>query len=164
MDNSTNIITDSFMAKVKANEGTREYQAKMGYYKQGLFYVYKCSLGFNTIGYGHLCTPAEVKEFKQGITELKAQMLFKMDLAKAEQQARLLYQMNKHPISVQEVLVEMVYQLGAGTASKFKQFKDYLEAFDYNNAALELQDSRWYKQTPNRVKSHMAVLKAHAKK
>lgn len=35
-------------------EGTKEYQATKGYFKQGRFWIYKDSLGFPTIGYGHL--------------------------------------------------------------------------------------------------------------
>lgn len=160
----TSITTPRFIEKVKANEGTKEHQAKVGSYRNGLFQIYKCSLGFDTIGYGHLCSPAEVKAYKSGITELKAMMLFSLDLAKAEQQARKLFSMNLYPVGVQEVLVEMVFQLGSGTTSKFKKFKLALEAMDYSKAAQELKDSAWYKQTPSRVKGHMSVLEAHAKK
>lgn len=158
------ITTPRFIERVKANEGTKDYQAKVGSYRNGLFHVYKCSLGFDTIGYGHLCSPNEVQEYKNGITELKAMMLFSLDLAKAEQQARKLFSMNVHSVEVQEVLVEMVFQLGSGTASKFKKFKLALEAMNYSKAAQELKDSAWYKQTPSRVKAHMSVLDAHAKK
>lgn len=155
----TNIRTDAFVQRIMQNEGTKEYQRKMQTFKKGLFYVYKCSEGFDTIGYGHLCSAKEVQEYKNGISELKATMLLQKDLLQAENDARDLFEVNRHSIEVQQMLVEMVFQLGKTTASKFKQFKAALDALDYKTAALELIDSRWHKQTPNRVKLHVEVLR-----
>ncbi|MGY3860238.1 glycoside hydrolase family protein [Aeromonas lacus] len=153
------IRTNAFVQRIMQNEGTKEYQRKMQSYRKGQFFVYKCSEGFDTIGYGHLCTPQEVQEYKNGISELKAITLLQRDLLEAENDARRLFEINRHSLEVQQLLVEMVFQLGANTASKFKQFKAALDAKDYNRAALELIDSRWYKQTPNRVQLHVDVLR-----
>ena len=40
--------------RLKEYEGTKAYQTKLGYYRDGTFRVYKDSLGKNTIGHGHL--------------------------------------------------------------------------------------------------------------
>lgn len=37
-------------ARLKEYEGTKEYQAKLKYFKNGKFYPYADSLGFRTIG------------------------------------------------------------------------------------------------------------------
>jgi GH24 family phage-related lysozyme (muramidase) len=50
-------------------EGTKEYQTKMNYFRNGKFYPYKDSLGKLTIGCGHLVLKSE--NFSDGITEKK---------------------------------------------------------------------------------------------
>ncbi len=152
------IIDENMLKTVKLNEGCIEYQTKMKYFRAGRFFVYKDSLGFDTIGYGHLCTSAEVQKYKQGISEIDANNLLALDLGKAEQGARRLFQMNRHSTQVQRVLVEMVFQLGESKAAQFKKFKMQLEAKEYKLAAGELKNSNWFRQTPNRVQGHINVL------
>ncbi len=154
------MATDAFLNKIKINEGSKDYQRKMKSYLNDRFRVYKDSLGYPTIGYGHLCNPSEVQKYKNGITEPEAHNLLCLDVAHAEQQARSLFQMNKFPLPVQEVLVEMVFQLGASKAQQFKKFKANLDTFNYKAAANELKNSNWFKQTPNRVLRHIAVLES----
>jgi len=55
------------------------------------------------------------------------------------------------PIEKQEVLFEMAYQLGVNGLLNFKMMWLALENFDYKVAAVEMLDSRWSKQTPNRA-------------
>ncbi len=56
----------------------------------------------------------------------------------------------------------MVFQLGETGVSKFKNMlKALKEGPDYQTAAIEMLDSRWAKQTPNRAEamsSEMAAL------
>lgn len=40
--------------KLKEYEGTKAYQTKLKYFREGKFYPYKDSRGYLTIGYGHL--------------------------------------------------------------------------------------------------------------
>ena len=56
------------------------------------------------------------------------------------------------PETVQEVLVEMAYQMGVSGLLKFKKMWAALAERDYETAAKEALDSRWAKQTPNRAK------------
>ncbi|WP_421292977.1 glycoside hydrolase family protein [Aeromonas veronii] len=152
------MATQELVERIKKNEGNIAYQKKNGMFKNNKFQLYKDTLGYWTIGYGHLCTDAEVKKFKDGISETQAGILLLQDVVEAEQGARRLFEMNRHSAAIQDVLIEMVFQLGERKAAGFKKFKAALEALDYKTAADELKDSSWYKQTTNRVQQHIAVL------
>ena len=61
--------------------------------------------------------------------------------------------------NAKEVLCEMIYQMGFSGVSKFKNMIKALQNRDYKLASIEMLDSRWAKQTPNRAKElsdHMA--------
>jgi len=49
------------------------------------------------------------------------------------------------------ILIEMVYQLGVYGVSKFKKMLIALDSKDYQTASIEMLDSKWAKQTPNRA-------------
>ena len=51
----------------------------------------------------------------------------------------------------QEVIVNMIYNLGEAGLSKFKRFLAALETHDYETAADEMQDSKWYYQVHGRA-------------
>ena len=53
--------------QLKSYEGTKSYQATKGYYKNDKFWTYVDSLGYPTIGYGHLVLKGE--SFSNGLTE-----------------------------------------------------------------------------------------------
>ena len=58
-----------------------------------------------------------------------------------------------------EVICEMVFQLGIGGVSKFKNMWKALEEGDYYTASVEMLDSRWAKQTPKRAESLSNIMK-----
>ena len=49
-------------------------------------------------------------------------------------------------------VVNMAFQLGLPRLLKFKNFQYHLNKCDYESASLEMLDSLWAKQTPNRAK------------
>lgn len=51
----------------------------------------------------------------------------------------------------QEALINFVFNVGIGTAMKFKNAMAALEAHDYDTAAIEMLDSNWAKQVGNRA-------------
>ena len=59
------------------------------------------------------------------------------------------------PDDVQDVLVEMAYQIGVSGLLKFAKMLAKLEQGEYVQAAQEGLDSRWAKQTPGRAKELM---------
>ena len=103
---------------------------------------YKDSKGYLTIGYGT----------KLPLTKEEAEMLLKHRLGSSIYELQL----NKPfvtelPNNIQEVLYEMVYQLGVKGLLSFKKMWKAIENRDWNGMIKEMRDSKWYRETPNRV-------------
>ena len=60
------------------------------------------------------------------------------------------------------VVIEMVFQLGIGGVSKFKNMLEALRESDYANAAVHILASNWHKQTPKRCEELAEVLRTCA--
>ncbi|EIT6979587.1 glycoside hydrolase family protein [Escherichia coli] len=140
--------------RLKEYEGTVAYQKKVGYYRDGKFYVYQDSLGFNTVGYGHLLTRGE--SYPNGITEAEAEALLDHDIMIAQHNVDTLDLWV--PPDWREFLVIMVFQLGLAGVQKFQKMLKALREKNYPEAVKQAKDSRWYKQTPNRVDQMIAAL------
>jgi len=120
--------------------------------------VYKDSLGFATIGFGHLVR--EDDPYKEGETYSKEQLQeqFDKDFEEAKTNAfSLIGDLSLH-LQAKCVIIEMVFQLGIGGVSKFKAMWKALEQNDYNTASLEMLDSRWAKQTSKRAEKLSAIM------
>ena len=124
--------------------------------------VYLDTLGKRTVGVGHLC----VEDFWEDDKEYDEQFLMEIlekDLGQAIIGAREL--MMEHGCmdineKAEEILIEMVFQLGKTGVSKFKNMWKALSELNYVGASYEMLDSRWAKQTPNRAKSMAKIMKA----
>ena len=57
----------------------------------------------------------------------------------------------KLPEDIQHVLINMAFQLGGPRLRKFKMMIAAVEVEDYREMALQMEDSRWFKQTTNRA-------------
>jgi lysozyme len=119
---------------------------------------YTDTLGYLTGGVGHRIMPNE----EVPTTEAGWMKLFDSDFQSAwEFMERFCEENNLRVISdnAKEVLCEMIYQMGFSGVSKFKNMIKALQNRDYKLASIEMLDSRWAKQTPNRAKelsNHMA--------
>ena len=122
----------SLIADIKRHEG---YSKK----------VYKDTLGYDTIGIGFLIASLELDEDVCDI-------ILERRLKKNEQvlQRKLTFY-NDLPISVKNIIQNMYYQLG-NSLFKFVKTLHYIENGKYRAASLEMLDSLWAKQTPNRAK------------
>ena len=115
---------------------------------------YTDTRGFLTGGYGHkILEGEEVPTDQEGWEKL-----FQEDLEKARDGAARLIEKNKLenlPCEVHEIIIEMVYQMGEKGVSKFKKMFKALrqEPKDYEEAADQMMDSRWAKQTYSRARS-----------
>jgi len=139
---------DRLLQSVKKHEGYRNK-------------VYLDTLGKRTVGVGHLC----VEDFWEDDKEYSEEMLMnilKDDLKNAIEGAeRLLKDCRILDSLAKEIIIEMVFQLGETGVSKFKNMlKALKEGPDYQTAAIEMLDSRWAKQTPNRAASMSAEMAA----
>jgi len=134
---------------LKKLEGTKQYQTKMKYFRNGMFHIYKDSEGFETIGYGHLVKQSERIKFVNGITEQQADQLLLVDYQKAKRDA------DSFNLDLPErwnALVSiLVFQLGKAGYSKFIKHLAALKNRNYATAIAELKNSKLYQQTPNRI-------------
>ena len=60
---------------------------------------------------------------------------------------------NALPLEVQAILTEMAYQMGVSGLMNFKKMWSALEVEDFEEAKIQMLDSRWAKQTPTRALS-----------
>ncbi|AUS03008.1 glycoside hydrolase family 24 protein [Vibrio phage 2.275.O._10N.286.54.E11] len=142
----------ALLENLKSHEGTLEYQKATGTYRNDKFQTYNDSLGYLTIGYGHLIKSNE--DFSGGITSTEADDLLSYDSCTAIGQAKSIA--TSHgiviPYDAQLVLAEMCFQLGKNGVLGFRNFLQALKEHNYNTAADEMLDSTWYNQTPKRAK------------
>ena len=82
---------------------------------------YQDQLGFYTIGYGHLITEKENKYYIKKFKKKHFEELFEIDFKKAHEQYKNNFFKKDHTTSEKELLIEMLFQLGAKGVSKFKK-------------------------------------------
>lgn len=151
--------------KIKVDEGTFEAQSAK-HVRNGRFQYFRdiSQKGALCIGYGHNFPPSDRAKFEGGITPAEADALLQQDLVVHVNNAKKLYAQYRLqiPRDIQQVIVEMVYQMGHGSAAGFRKFFAALKNNNYRLAAAELRTSAWYRQTPNRVQGHIDVILRHA--
>ena len=113
---------------------------------------YKDQLGYLTIGYGHLILSNEKILLKKKINKKELEEIFEKDFKKALSD----FNNTLKPITSNkkeaELLIEMIFQLGIKGCLKFKNLIKNIRAGKKHLVCLDMMDSLWYKQTPNRVK------------
>ena len=124
--------------------------------------VYLDTLGKRTVGVGHLC----VEDFWEDDKEYEESFLMEIlqkDLQEAIRSAKEL--MDEHGCAdiderAEEIIIEMVFQLGRTGVKKFRNMWKALSEQNYIGASFEMLDSKWAKQTPNRAKDMADQMKA----
>ena len=133
----------TLIKKIKKHEGFRST-------------VYECTEGYETIGYGFA-----IKDLK--LDEDIAEMILVRKIADLVARIKETFPWTKDaPEAIQDVVVDMCYQLGINGFSKFKKTIYLLETEQYDEASIEMLDSLWAKQTPNRAKELSEQLRALA--
>ena len=131
---------DDLLKKIKEHEGFKSR-------------VYKCTEGYDTIGYGFAVKDLELDE------DIAEEILL-IKLEKLIQRVRAKFKwLDTVPHEVQGVLVNMSYQMGVNGVSKFKKALHAMQMFQWKIAADELMDSRWARQTPNRAKELSNIIR-----
>ena len=113
--------------------------------------IYKCSEGFDTIFYGHLCVEPEQWDDDKEYTKEELNVVFEKDFNEALKNAEHLIGERSINDTAKEVIIEMVFQLGIGGVGKFKNMWSALDREDYGEASFQMLDSLWAKQTPARA-------------
>ena len=134
---------------------------------EGVVYeVYADHLGLHTFGVGHLIVEGDAEwgaEFGTPVSEERVWECFEKDLDTSISECHVLYgedTFEGFPEEVQQVVVNMMFNMGRPRLSQFKKFNAALEAGDWATAAVEGRDSRWYKQVTNRAERLMSRLEA----
>ena len=108
--------------------------------------VYKCTEGYDTIGYGFA-----IKDLV--LDEDVADLILMKKLHKLLERILIAFPWFKDVNDdAKSVVVNMCYQLGLSGFSKFKKTVYLLETEQYEEASIEMLDSLWAKQTPARAR------------
>ena len=140
MDTNTNIkvVFKGLKKRIKTNEG---YSDK----------TYKDQLGYQTIGFGHLIRKKDKIILNKVYSKKYLETLFEKDFKKTLEDFNKNFKKLSLKKNEQELLIEMIYQMGIKKVLKFKKVIYYLKTKQKNMVCLEMMKSLWYKQTPKRV-------------
>ena len=126
--------------------------------------VYNDHLGYLTFGIGHLITqkdPEAEWPIGEPVSEERVKECFDKDVETSITEIKFMVKdFDDKPDIVQEVLVNMLFNLGYHRLSAFKKFLKAIKKNDWNEAAKEGRDSRWYTQVTMRAERLMSKLEA----
>ena len=114
--------------------------------KGGVFFPYQDTQGFVTIGYGRCLD-------KKGLSATEALFLLNGDIADAVEDVQhccSVYDQISRPRQL--AMVSLAYNLGREGLAGFVHFLNYVHQGDWENATLELLDSKAAKQDPQRYR------------
>ncbi len=132
-------------SRIKKNEG----------YSNQIYYD---QLGNPTIGFGHLIKKREKFLYQKKYSKKYLNKFFDNDFCLALSDFNKNYKANGLSKNSQEVLLEMIFQLGIKKCLEFKKFNKSLKKKLPHMAALEMLNSRWHDQTPKRVEKLIDLL------
>ena len=117
--------------------------------------IYLDHLGLATFGIGHLVTEWDEEygwEVGTPVSEDRCNEVFDSDIQVVLSDCEHLYpDFNELPEEVQRIIANMMFNMGRPRLSKFKGMKSGVDARDWQKAADEMVDSRWYRQVTNRA-------------
>ena len=123
---------------------------------EGIKYeIYNDHLGYPTFGVGHLVRESDPEHgmpVGTPIDEARVAEAFEQDVETVlEDCCRLYSDFDELPEEVQRIVANMMFNLGYPRLSAFRGMKAGVDARDWDKAADEMVDSRWYNQVPNRA-------------
>lgn len=121
--------------------------------------IYKDSLGYLTFGVGHLITE-EDKEYglPEGtmVSDGRVEEVYDADFDKHVEECIHLYESKGGddwdglPEDIQHVLINMTFNLGGTRFARFNNMWNAVIAGDWEKMAVEMEDSKWFKQVGRR--------------
>jgi len=115
--------------------------------------LYKDSVGIYTIGVGH-----NIQE--KGVSKAVSRLMLKEDIQSVVDDSRTLDYWHNLDSVRQLVVADMVFNLGLSRFLKFVNLNKALTIQDYNLAAVEMKDSRWYRQVGRRAVRLVEAMKS----
>ena len=142
----------SLKENIKENEGFKSY-------------IYQDTRGYPTVGYGFKVSALSKDElFLNGgkvepMSKAVADQILEMKLIKlASSVCEAFPWLEDKPKNVQDVVIEMCYQMGVPGVKKFVNTLALIRAGDYKGAYENGMKSLWAKQTPSRAKKVLSGL------
>jgi lysozyme len=113
---------------------------------------YKCTAGKTTIGVGR-----NIEDI--GISKEESAYLLDNDLRRVEAELfrTFPWATNLDPVR-HAVLMDMLFNLGLSRFIRFRKFLAAMERRDWPLAALEMEDSAWYRQVKSRARRLQAMV------
>ena len=120
-----------------------------------IYEIYNDHLGYATFGIGHLVTesdPEQGQSLGTAVSPDRVAEAFESDIQSVLRDCNILYSdFDDLPEEAQQVIANMMFNLGRPRLSKFAGMKRGVDARDWNQAADEMVDSNWYRQVTNRA-------------
>jgi len=117
--------------------------------------VYNDHLGYATFGVGHLVLESDPEygsEIGTPVSESRVIEAFEQDCENVLRDCDILYEdFGDLPEEAQQVIANMMFNMGRPRLSKFKGMKRGVDSRDWNAAADEMVDSAWYRQVTKRA-------------
>lgn len=123
---------------------------------EGVVYeVYLDHLGYPTFGIGHLIIESDPEHGCEVGTSVSADRVaeaFEQDVQTVLSDCVKLYSdFDDLPEEAQQIIANMMFNLGYPRLSKFAGMKAGVDSRDWNKAADEMVDSQWYRQVGKRA-------------
>ena len=126
--------------------------------------VYLDHLSLPTIGIGHLIKESDPEyglPVGTVIDDERINELFDQDIKVTLSECEQLYgNFNDLPEEVQKILANMMFNLGRPRLSKFRKLCKAVADRDWQECAIQMEDSRWHKQVTNRANRLISRMKA----
>lgn len=126
-------IPNKVIGMIKQHEGFRDKP-------------YRCTAGKLTIGYGRNLDDV-------GISNREATILLYNDIIEATESVRVVFsgfEFDEFSENRQAALIDMMFNLGRSRFMKFKKMITAIRCKDWNEAADQAKDSRWFYQVGER--------------
>lgn len=169
-------MSETLIETLKKDEGLLKRATQIKTYKGGREKNYTIGYGYNLSAHQDPKSDLieagvdeevvdDVLTGRAEINEVQATNLLNIAATRAKQDAiRIVPNFDKLPESVQDVVVNMSYQLGPTKLRGFKKFREALYLGDFDKAADEILDSKMaVEDSPNRSARHAKVLREAAK-
>jgi len=135
-------VIDQLREELEADEGVKHE-------------IYLDHLGLKTCGVGHLCRKSEPEydmEVGTPISEERVAELFERDISWTLKDChKLIPDLDMLPEPVRLIFSNMMFNLGMKNLGMFKRLLAAIEDRDWQKAAVEMADSKWARQVPNRA-------------
>ena len=118
---------------------------------------YQDSLGYTSIGYGHLVKPDE--KIPNTISRAFAEQLFNKDYKHHKQAAQGIPGYKNLSLQQKAAMIDLTFNMGPEWHKEFPLMMAALQKKDYNTAAAELKNSLYYNQVGRRGVTTVSLMK-----